>query len=269
MNNPLVSVIIPAHNEEKSIQKAVASVLAQDYPHYELLIVNDGSTDRTGQILSSFTDPRIRILDNETNIGVTKSRNKALKAAKGKYIACLDADDTCTPDRLRKQAAYLESHPECVLCCTYSDCDHGGYTTVQGDDFYRGDLKKALTANNPINQSSVMFPAVIGGWKVEYPDVNPFEDYALWIRLSRMGEFCVLPEIMIHRTDYNNLANKRTWAGFDKNRIYRRLLKFQWIATKTTGYWMKGLMDMIPTLGKIAVTSFRMKRNDRKEGSQP
>lgn len=255
MSSPLVSVIMPAYNEERNIGNAIASVLAQEYRHFEFIIVDDGSTDRTGQIIQSFDDERIRYIRNETNIGVTKSRNKALEEAKGKYIACLDADDTCTPDRLRKQVEYMESHPKCVLCSTYSDCDHGGYTTVQGEDFYRGDIKKALTRNNPVNQSSTIFPARIGGWKVRYPDVNPFEDYALWIELSRMGDFYILPEIMNHRTDYDNLKNKRTWAGYDKNGIYRLLLKFQWKATKATGYWMSGLAGMIPTIGKIAVSS--------------
>ena len=269
MSKPLVSVIMPAYNEEKHIGKAVASVLAQEYQQYELIIVNDGSTDRTGQIIRSFADNRIRILENETNIGVTRSRNKALKEARGKYIACLDADDSCTPDRLMKQVAYMEAHPECVLCSTYSDCDHGGYTTVQGEDFYRGDIKKALTKNNPINQSSAIFPARIGGWKVEYPDVNPFEDYALWIKLSQMGEFHILPEIMNHRTDYDNLKNKRTWAGYNKNGIYRLLLKYQREAAKTTGYRMKGFFDMIPTVGKIVISSAGLLTAGRKKGRKP
>ena len=255
MIEPMVSVIMPAYNEEQNIHDAIASVLAQDFEDFELIVVDDGSTDLTGEIIKSFTDKRIVYLKNKTNIGVTRSRNRALETAKGKYIACLDADDTCTPDRLRKQVEYMESHPKCVLCSTYSDCDHGGYVTVQGENFYKGNVKRYLTKNNTINQSSAIFPAVIDGWKVKYPDVNPFEDYALWIELSKRGDFYILPEVMNHRKDYDNLGRKRTWAGFNKNGIYKRLLKFQWEATKATGLWAKGFFDMIPTVCKILLTN--------------
>ncbi len=256
MNKPMVSVVMPAYNEERNIRNAISSVLAQDFEDFEFIIVDDGSTDSTSEIIESFDDKRIIYIKNKTNIGVTRSRNRALDEAKGKYIACLDADDTCTPDRLKKQVAYMESHPHCVLCSTYSDCDHGGNITVQGENFYKGDVKRFLTKNNPINQSSAIFPAVINGWKVRYPDVNPFEDYALWIELSKKGDFYILPEIMNHRTDFDNLGKKRTWAGYNKNGIYKLLLKFQWKATKATGLWIKGIADMIPTIGKIVITSF-------------
>ena len=253
MNKPMVSVVMPAYNEERNIRNAISSVLAQEFEDFEFIIVDDGSTDSTSDIIESFDDKRIIYIKNETNIGVTKSRNKALDFAKGKYIACLDADDTCTPDRLKKQVAYMESHPQCVLCSTYSDCDHGGYVTVQGDEFYKGDVKKYLTKNNPINQSSAIFPAVINGWKVRYPDVNPFEDYALWIELCNKGDFYILPEIMNHRKDYDNLGGKKTWEGFNKVRIYKLLLHFQWKATKTTGLWCKGMFDMSLTVMKIII----------------
>lgn len=255
MMGPMVSVIIPAYNEEQNIRNAIESVLAQDFEDFELIIVDDGSTDATSDIIESFSDKRIIFLQNKTNIGVTKSRNRALSEAGGKYIACLDADDTCTPDRLRKQVDYMETHPKCVLCSTYSDCDHGDYVTIQGEGFYKGDVKRYLTKNNPINQSSAIFPAVIDGWKVKYPDVNPFEDYALWIELSKKGDFYILPEIMNHRKDYNNLGMKHTWTGFNKNGIYKLLLKYQWKATKATGLWVKGIFDMIPTVFKILVTN--------------
>jgi glycosyltransferase involved in cell wall biosynthesis len=110
-NGPLVSVVMAAWNEEKYIGEAIESVLAQSYTNFEFIIVNDGSTDRTREIILSYADRRIIYLENEQNLKLIASLNKGLKAAQGKYIARMDADDICLVNRLEKQVAFMEANP--------------------------------------------------------------------------------------------------------------------------------------------------------------
>lgn len=109
---PLVSIIMTAYNEEKYIAEAIESILSQTYQSFELLIINDGSKDRTEEIILSFNDSRIKYIKNEINLKLIASLNKGLGLANGKYIARMDADDICLPERLQKQIYFMENHPE-------------------------------------------------------------------------------------------------------------------------------------------------------------
>ena len=106
----LVSIIMPAYNSEKYIANAIHSVLSQTYTNWELLIVDDGSTDHTADIVGSFEDKRIHFQRNTQNMGAALTRNKALQAAQGRYIAFLDSDDLWTPDKLEKQIAFMQKN---------------------------------------------------------------------------------------------------------------------------------------------------------------
>ena len=108
-NNPLVSIIMPAYNSEKYIDEAIQSVIEQTYLNWELLITDDGSTDKTTEIIKTFTDSRIVLYQQENN-GVSSARNKSLDVAKGKYITFLDADDLLPPLSLEARVNYLESN---------------------------------------------------------------------------------------------------------------------------------------------------------------
>ena len=106
----LVSVIMPAFNPQRYIRAAIRSVLSQTYVNFELIIVDDFSQDNTKEIVRSFSDLRIKLIENTKNLGISKSLNKAIKLLKGDYIARMDADDICFPKRLEKQVSYLEKH---------------------------------------------------------------------------------------------------------------------------------------------------------------
>jgi len=108
----LVSVVMPAYNSEKYIGDAISSVLKQTYPFFELIIVDDGSTDRTREIVSSFSDERIVLLTHEKNRGVAEARNTALKKARGKWVALIDSDDVWLPERLEKLLLILNERSE-------------------------------------------------------------------------------------------------------------------------------------------------------------
>ena len=252
-----ISVIILCYNEEKNIERSVRSILLQTYKNFELIIVDDCSTDCSPEIIQQLSkeDDRIVFLRNASNYGCGKSANIALKAASGKYIARLDADDISETTRLEKQVDYMEKHSECVLCATFADCDNGEELKIQGK--YIGDIKKRFVKNNPIVQSTVMFRRTICEKRVLYPELRVFEDYKLWIDLASMGEIYVIPEILVHRYDYNNLSNKKTWEGLNKIDVYRKLLKSQIYAIEKTeklNYKFYGIVCILGTVAKIAIS---------------
>ena len=110
--NPKVTVFIPVFNREHYIGDAIESILAQTFSDFEILLVDDGSTDSSTEKIRSFSDPRIRLVCNEKNLGIPKTRNKGVELARGQYMAMLDSDDLAYPHRLKKQVAFLDNHPE-------------------------------------------------------------------------------------------------------------------------------------------------------------
>lgn len=112
----LISVIMAVYNDEKYIKEAIDSVLGQTYQDFEFIIIDDGSTDGTLQIIQSYRDARILLLKNEKNKGLPYSLNRGIEAAKGKYIARMDGDDICFPQRLEKQLFYMENHSHITIC---------------------------------------------------------------------------------------------------------------------------------------------------------
>ncbi|ULA64994.1 MAG: Glycosyltransferase [Nitrospira sp.] len=112
MADTLITVAMSVHNGAKTVKAAIHSVLWQTYPDWELLVVNDASTDATGRILRQFQDPRIQVIDEQQQKGLAVRLNHCVMQARGRYIARMDADDIAYPDRFERQFRYLESHPE-------------------------------------------------------------------------------------------------------------------------------------------------------------
>jgi glycosyltransferase involved in cell wall biosynthesis len=170
---PLISVIMPACNAERTIAEAIDSILTQDFRDFELIIVDDGSSDSTAEIIDRYakSDTRIVKLVNTNNQGIARSRNLALAAARGKYIACLDSDDVAESRRLGIQLDFMQTRPDCVL--TGSDLtiinEHSaiiGQRTYPHED---GELRRVLPRLNPFAQPASMFNAEtarqIGGYR--------------------------------------------------------------------------------------------------------
>ena len=112
-----ISVVMPTYNTQISIlREAVDSILNQTFSDFEFIIIDDGSANDTYEYLKSIPDERIKIIKNDTNIGITKSLNIGFRAARGKYIARMDSDDIAFPDRFEKQYAFMESHPDVFVC---------------------------------------------------------------------------------------------------------------------------------------------------------
>ena len=192
MNSPAVSVILPAYNCEKYIGKAIESVLRQTLSDFELIIINDGSTDATELVIQEFKDPRIVYQKNSENKGLIYSLNSAISLVKGKYIARMDADDIALPVRLQLQKDFLEQHPETGLVASTVDFidsnnRHAGYWELD-----KITLTPSLIKHVMAKESCIAHPSVMGRselfQKYRYKEYQRnIEDYDLWLRLLNDG----------------------------------------------------------------------------------
>lgn len=209
----LVSVIIPCYNGEQYIEAAVKSILQQSYHHLEVLVINDGSTDKSADILLQLAqeDLRVRYVENEQNLGLIATLNKAIQLAQGKYIARMDADDIALPDRIAKQVAFLQQHPQVAVV--------GGAIETFGEGVTKQVLalpeqdmaiKAHLFLASAFHHPTVMFNMNV----LDIDDVvyqqqyYRAEDYGLWVHLMLKGyQFANLPEVILQ---YRILPNSET-----------------------------------------------------------
>lgn len=187
-SDPVVSVVMPAYNCREYIRQAVGSVLAQTFTRWELLIINDCATDGTLAVARELAeaDPRIRVLSNEKNLGVARTRNRGIEAARGRYIAYLDSDDVWLPEKLEKQLALLRRTGAALCYCSYAIIDGEGKPCradyIAPETVTYGELLK----ENVIQCSSMVLPAEVAK---KYPFTPEFyhEDYVLSLSLLRDG----------------------------------------------------------------------------------
>lgn len=200
MKLPRVSVVMPVYNGERYIRQAIDSVLAQTFKDFELVVINDGSTDRSVDEVKSYADPRIRLIQNDCNLGLARVRNIGLAEARGEFIAWLDCDDISAPTRLEEQIGVLARHPDVGLCGTWVRTigklrdDEWRYPT-QSDV-----LKARMLFDDPIATSSCMVRRELllrSGLEFD-EDLPPAEDYGLWEQVSRRAELTVIPHILTY-----------------------------------------------------------------------
>ena len=186
MRRPKVSVIMSVYNEEKHLRESIESVLNQIFHDFEFIIVNDASTDSSPEIIKSYDDARIRIVNNEENIGLTKSLNKAIKKARGEYIARQDADDISLPSRFEAQLKYLEKHPKTALLGTgiYVIDDTG---TIMKKRIVSPNPGKALFKGNRFFHGSLIIKKDVIDELGPYNEQFKYsQDYELVLRISRI-----------------------------------------------------------------------------------
>jgi glycosyltransferase involved in cell wall biosynthesis len=197
MNNPLVTVLMPVYNGAIYLKEAIDSILVQTYSDFELLIIDDGSTDETPAILKSYKDERVRVI-SQSNAGVSAALNRGLNEAKGQYIARADGDDICRLDRLEKQVQFLITHPDYVLVgsdADYMDKNGEFVFLYQNIGHSNEEIQQRYMEHCPFIHSSVIYikslVKELGGY-----DTNAylFEDYFLWIRLIKLGKVANLEE---------------------------------------------------------------------------
>jgi hypothetical protein len=200
--DPKITVLMSVYNAERYLHEAMDSILNQTFKDYEFVIVNDGSTDGTLGILQGYRDPRIRIINNPQNIGLTQSLNEALKSARGEYIARQDADDISLPDRLARQLRFMQTHPEVGGAGSWAE-----FIDPQGERIRRAqrptehdEICAHLLIYNPFIHTSAFIRKQtleeVGGYR---EDLRYAQDYDLWWRLAQVGRVTVIPRVLVKR----------------------------------------------------------------------
>lgn len=237
-NMPRASVIMSVYKEPiEWIRKSIESILGQSYLDFEFIIVNDcPSRDENEVVLDEYAqkDSRIKILSNQSNIGLTKSLNRALSIASGEYIARMDADDISLPDRFKKQIAYLESHPAIQAVGAWIIPIDGNGDPLREAVRYETDpqwVRAQFLQNSQVCHPASMFRRIIGGHPVEYDEsIRYAQDYALWVSILPYGEITNIPEPLLflrssnqqitsskrqEQREYAELVQKRAFKLFD------------------------------------------------------
>ncbi len=230
--NPLITVLMPVYNAEKHIEETIKSILNQTYKEFELLLIDDGCTDNTIKIIKKNRDERIKIIKNEKNIGLTKSLNKGIRLAKGKYIARMDSDDIMFKNRLKKQIEVLEKEKEIALVGSraiffYDDLK---FIKKKSKKFKsQSEIRTELLFSNPIIHPSVMIrKSVLLKNNIFYDEaLTNSQDHGLWVDLLLDNSFFILNETLIN---YRITATGVTAITKDKKKepkkiIYSKLFK--------------------------------------------
>jgi len=210
------------YNGEKYLRQAIDSILTQTFLDFEFLIINDGSTDKSLEIIESYNDARIRLIDNGKNIGLIASLNKGIAAARGKYIARMDADDISLPSRLEEQYNFLEANTDIALCGSWAEIIDergdvcGQYTYPPLDNRA---IKKLLFWHNPFIHPTVMIRRDV------FCEISPYrasfkyiEDYELWSRvLSKFAGANIDKFLIKYRRHSGSITRQRNllmrWRG--------------------------------------------------------
>ena len=251
---PRVSIISGAYNMSGcySFEKSVKSILDQTFSDFEFIICDDGSTDSTREMLSEFqkTDPRIKLLKNEKNIGLAATLNRCIEEACGEYIARHDCDDYAAPDRIEKQIEYLDTHTDVSVLgtCAYLFDENG----VWGEMSFPAEItKKDFLFCSPHQHGSVVFrkSALIeaGGYRVA-KETRRTEDYDLFMRMHTFAKSANLPEKLYYFCeDKNTLGRRKYRYRIDEAKVRYRGFKLLGLLPRGIPYVIKPLIvGLIP-----------------------
>lgn len=241
---PLISIVIPVlRPDPRFFREAVESVLAQTFTDFELILIEDPSEVAGQEVLAGINDPRVRHIVNATRTSLPEQHNRGLSEATGRFLCRFDADDVCEPERLERELAFLEAHPEVdVVGSRLRIIDENGRTVGYRDYPLRHEeIVRTMRRGNPIANSSVMFRRDIyerfGGWRTGSP--LPAQDYEWYSRLAVGGvRFANLPEYLVRyrlhggsiksrklrETILSTLEIKRTYWSRDMDVVSRMIM---------------------------------------------
>lgn len=242
MYNPKVSVIMPSYNKEKYIAASIESVLAQTFQNFELIIIDDASTDNSVAIICKYQDKRIRFFQNNTNIGIAQNRNRALELAKGEYIALLDADDISANIRLEKEVEYLNNHPDIdVVFGEFLEMDGENnisetYFVPMKNPAY---IKARLMVQDIIPNGSCMYRKnFVDKHNIRYRDgYLGMDDYLFWVECSLYGKITGLSELFLYwRNTENNGTNTYKYSAGYRAERYQKYSDILTFALQRNGF---------------------------------
>jgi len=210
MPQPAVTVLMPVHNGERYLKEAVESILAQTFADFEFLVIDDGSTDRSRQIVESFGDPRIVLVANAQNRGTVHVLNQGIALAKGRYIARMDSDDISLPERFERQVRFMEAHPKVGVSGTAMRLIKNGKlrntrTHAPSDQ----ELKIQLLFSPCFFHPTVIIRAELAKAH-PYPDNLVYtQDYNYWTHLASLTSFANLDEVLLHFREHEGQISTR------------------------------------------------------------
>ena len=212
MESPLVTVFMPMYNSEAYIREALESMMNQTYSHIEIIIVDDGSTDGSVEIVNSYQDSRIRLIRNKENKGIPYTRNVGLQAATGKYMAIMDADDISLPHRIERQVDYMEKNQGIDAIGSFYEIFGGRFKRLfKPKNIAPDQMKIALLFSNYIgNPTAFIRLETLKKHDIRYNlDCFVAQDYEMWAQISKVGQLTILPEVLLkYRTGHTNITKK-------------------------------------------------------------
>jgi glycosyltransferase involved in cell wall biosynthesis len=221
---PIVSIIMPAYNENRNIDDSITSILLQTFRDFEFIVINDGSTDGTDEIIKKYMgwDDRIILIDHATNQGILKSLNDGLEASRGKYIARMDADDISAHVRLEKQVDFLDSHPDIGLLGS-----DAVYIDPVGNEIVRLKHPKddllirwtIILCNTFFHPTVMMRSSVLKEHDLKYRQDSQFsEDYDLWLRMMEYTSAANLPiPLVYYRVNPESISSQKNLIQLEKH----------------------------------------------------
>jgi glycosyltransferase involved in cell wall biosynthesis len=257
MKTPRCTVLMPVFNGEKYLKEAIESILTQTWQDFEFLIINDGSTDSSDRIITSYSDQRITYRKHEQNLGFSQTLNEGIKVAQGDYIARMDCDDVSLPERLAVQIEFLETHPDygvvgtlfSVLNESREITQIGGVKLLEDEE-----LRLGLYVSNIFCHGETMYRRQLClKHHIFYNQAyTPCEDYDLWIQLSKVTKFKTIPQVLYY---YMFHTQGMTGSG---RQMQARVEEIRRKLKESTGF--------PPVTIKMIATIFRHSRNysDRK-----
>lgn len=198
--NPRATAVMPVYNREEYLKDTIDSVLTQTFTDFEFIIVDDGSTDRSVEIIKSYKDPRIKFLQNDKNRGTSYSRNRAIDIAKGDYIFTIDSDDINLPQRFAKQIAYMDSHPEVGICGTWVKT----IGELEGQ-MWRCAVKPDIVHCRTLFEAVLCHPSTIirrqylEDYSLRYSvELKRAQDWDLYCKGARHFQVANMPEVLVY-----------------------------------------------------------------------
>lgn len=241
---PTVSVVMPVYNGEKYLREAIDSILSQTFTDFEFIIINDGSTDSTKEIILSYNDSRIVYLENQKNSGIVVTLNKGLDRAVGKYIARMDSDDISVKDRLEKQVAFLDKNKDVGLLGT-GICIFGEGVKQEKRLFSKDHnlLKAELIFSSCLAHPTVMMRrCVLVNGNLHYNEsFAGREDFALWWEFVKVSRAAAIPEVLLYYRIHNKQVTKNNDSRAEQNSFNLLKLRMKDIGADLTQGELKSI----------------------------
>ncbi len=227
----LVSVIMPAYNAEKTINRSLNSILEQSYSNFELFIIDDCSSDKTLQIINSYNDERIILIKNDKNLGAPKSRNKAIEKARGEFICFQDADDEWHLNKIQMQVDFLRETKAPLSAHGYKMIKESGKSIVYSPP--RSVQYKDLLKYNVISNCATMLNMNVIGKKIFFKDLNSRQDHAMSLEITKKyGPAKCIPDILLKVfIQTNSVSSNKFQAILDQWYLYRNVEKINLISS--------------------------------------